>query len=77
MSISWDKFTAYMRGDNNKAVLHTIAGDSYGECTYAEMVEKLEKISRNNKAWSTRKLRHWEKHLCRAGYTQSGHRLDS
>ena len=40
--------------DNNKAVLDTIAGGSYGECPYAEIVEKLEKISRN-KAWSTRK----------------------
>ena len=62
---------------NNKAVLDTIAGDSYGECTYVEIVEKLEKISRNNKSWSTRKLRHWEKHLCSEGYTQSGHILDS
>ena len=33
----------------------TIAGGSYGECPYAEIAEKLEKISRNNKAWSTRK----------------------
>ena len=35
--------------------MDTIAGGSYGECPYAEMAEKLEKISRNNKAWSTRK----------------------
>ena len=41
--------------DNNKAVLNTIAGGSYGECPYAEIAEKLEIISRNNKVWSTRK----------------------
>ena len=41
--------------DNNKAVLDTYAGGSYGECTYAEIAEKLEKISQNKKAWSTRK----------------------
>ena len=40
--------------DNNKAVLDTIAGGSYVECPYAEIAEKLEKISWNNKAWSTR-----------------------
>ena len=33
----------------------TIAGGSYGECPYAEIAEKLEKMSRNNKAWSIRK----------------------
>ena len=41
--------------DNNKAVLDTIAGGSYGECPYVEIAEKLEKISQDNKAWSTRK----------------------
>ena len=30
-------------------------GVSYGECTYVEIAEILEKISCNNKAWSTRK----------------------
>ena len=40
--------------DDNKAVLYTIAGGSYGECPYDDIAEKLEKISRNNKAWSTR-----------------------
>ena len=36
-------------------VLDTIACGSYGECTYAEIAQKLENISRNNKAWSYRK----------------------
>ena len=40
---------------NNKAVLDTIEGGSYGECTYVEIAEKLEKIFQNNKAWRTRK----------------------
>ena len=33
-----------------KPVLDMIEGRSYGECPYAEIAEKLEKISRNNKA---------------------------
>lgn len=37
-------------------MLDTIDGGSYEKCTYAEIVEKLENISLNNKAWSTRKL---------------------
>ena len=36
-------------------MLDTIEGGSYGECPYAEIAEKLEKISLNRKAWSTRK----------------------
>ncbi|XP_015166987.1 uncharacterized protein [Solanum tuberosum] len=41
--------------DNSKVVLETIAGGSYGKCTFGQITEKLEKISRKNKAWSTRK----------------------
>ena len=36
-------------------MLDNIAGGSYGDCPYAEIVEKLEKITQNNKAWRTRK----------------------
>ena len=41
--------------DNNKALLDTIVRGSYGECSYAENVEKLEKICYNYKACSTTK----------------------
>ena len=30
-------------------------GGSYGECPYTTISENIEKISQNNKAWSTRK----------------------
>ena len=36
-------------------MLNTIASGYYEECPYAEIAKKLEKISRNNKAWNTRK----------------------
>ena len=35
-------------------MLNTIVGRSYGECIYAEIAEKLEKMSHNNKSQSTR-----------------------
>ena len=41
---------------NNKAVLDTTVGGSYGECPNTEIAKKLVKISRNNEACSTRKL---------------------
>ena len=40
-----------VQDDNNKMVLDIIARGSYGECPYAKIAEKLEKISWNNKAW--------------------------
>ncbi|XP_049364329.1 uncharacterized protein LOC125829104 [Solanum verrucosum] len=48
---------SFYRGhnDNGKAVLDTIDEGSYGECTFEEIAEKLERISQNNKEWSTRK----------------------
>ena len=36
-------------------MLDTIASGSYGECPHAKIANKLEKISRNNKDWITRK----------------------
>ena len=51
---SLDDFFYWRQDDNNKAVFDSIEAGSYGDCTYAEITEKLEKISRNNKACSTR-----------------------
>lgn len=42
--------------DNGKGVLDTIAGGSYGIWTWAQINEKMQKLSHNNKAWSTRML---------------------
>ena len=41
--------------DNIKTALDTILGGSYGECTCAEIADKLEEKSKNNKAWTTRR----------------------
>lgn len=43
------------KDDNGKEVLDTDARGSYGEYSWAQITEKIEKISRNNKARSTRK----------------------
>ena len=47
---SLKKYFYWGQDDNNKIVLETIVGGYYGEYTYTEIAEKLEKISRNNKA---------------------------
>ena len=53
--VSPKKYFYRGQDDNNKAVLDTIAGGSDGEFSYVDIAEKLEKISQNNKARSTRK----------------------
>ncbi|WMV25161.1 hypothetical protein MTR67_018546 [Solanum verrucosum] len=52
---SLEEYLYRVQDDNGKVVRDTIAGGSYGECAFEEITEKLEKISSNNKAWSTRK----------------------
>ena len=42
---SLKKYLYRGRDDNNKVACDIIAGGSYGECPYAEIAEKLEKIS--------------------------------
>ena len=42
---SLKEYLYQVQDDNNKALLDTIAGGSYGECPYDEIDEKLEKIS--------------------------------
>lgn len=38
------------KDDNGKAILYTITRGSYGKCTWTQISEKINKISRNNKA---------------------------
>ena len=48
VSSSWDWLTDFIR-----SILDTIVGASCGDFTFEKIAEKLKKISRNNKAWST------------------------
>lgn len=59
----------HWKDDNNKDVLKMIAGDSYGECTYVEIAQKLEKFSRNNKSCRTRKSNTGRKTFCSSSFT--------
>lgn len=52
---SLKKYLYRVQDDNNKEVLDMIGGVSYESCTYAEIAKKLEKITHNNKSWSTRR----------------------
>lgn len=42
--------------ENSKAIHDTIVGCSYGKCTFQKFVDKIEKISWNNKASRTIKF---------------------
>nr|ABI34335.1 Integrase core domain containing protein [Solanum demissum] len=64
---SLNEYHYISQDDNSKVVLDTINGSSYGECTFEQIAEELEKISRNNKASSTRKSD--EEHVCNGIYT--------
>lgn len=46
---SLKKYLYKVQDDNGKVVLETIIVWSYGECTFQEIVVKLEKVSQNNK----------------------------
>ena len=59
--------------DNNKAVLDTIEGGSYGECPYAEITEKLEKSPGIIKI-GVLGSQILEKYLCSAIHSQPKHR---
>lgn len=40
--------------DNNKAVVDTITRDSFLDCTFVEVVQRLERVATTNRAWGMR-----------------------